>query len=166
MHAMYLLALSSAEESIDLAAAYFVPDELIIRALVAARARNVRIRILLPGAHTDSDVVRHASKASWGELLAAGVEIYEYRPTMMHSKMLIVDREMVSVGSTNFDIRSFRLNDEASLNIYDRPFAERMSLVFEQDLSAASPYGLKKWERRSWKEKFMETIVLPIRSQL
>lgn len=166
MHAMYLLALSSAEESIDLAAAYFVPDELIVQALLAARARNVRIRILLPGAHTDSDAVRHASKASWGELLAADIEIYEYRPTMMHSKMLIVDREMVSVGSTNFDIRSFRLNDEASLNIYDRPFAERMSLVFEQDLSAASRYGLKKWERRSWKDRFMESIVFPIRSQL
>lgn len=166
MHAMYLMALSSAERSIDLAAAYFVPDELIVQALLAARKRNVRIRILLPGAHTDSETVRHASRASWGELLAAGIEIHEYRPTMMHSKMLIVDREMVSVGSTNFDIRSFRLNDEASLNIYDRAFAERMTLVFEQDLTASSPYGLKKWQRRPWKERFMETVVLPIRSQL
>ncbi len=166
MHAMYLMALSSAERSIDLAAAYFVPDELIVQALLAARKRNVRIRILLPGAHTDSDTVRHASRASWGELLAADIEIHEYRPTMMHSKMLIVDREMVSVGSTNFDIRSFRLNDEASLNIYDRAFAERMTLVFEQDLTASSPYGLKKWQRRPWKERFMETVVLPIRSQL
>ena len=166
MHAMYLMALSSAERSIDLAAAYFVPDELIVQALLAARQRTVRIRILLPGAHTDSDTVRHASRASWGELLAADIEIHEYRPTMMHSKMLIVDREMVSVGSTNFDIRSFRLNDEASLNIYDRAFAERMTLVFEQDLTASSPYGLKKWQRRPWKERFMETVVLPIRSQL
>ncbi len=166
MHAMYLLALSSAEHSIDLAAAYFVPDDLIVQALLAARKRNVRIRILLPGAHIDSDTVRHASRASWGKLLAAGIEIHEYRPTMMHSKMLIVDREMVSVGSTNFDIRSFRLNDEASLNLYDRAFAERMSLIFEQDLAASSPYGLKKWQRRPWKERFMETIVLPIRSQL
>lgn len=166
MHAMYLMALSSAGKSIDLAAAYFVPDELIVEALLAARKRSVRIRILLPGAHTDSYTVRHASRASWGELLAAGIEIHEYRPTMMHSKMLIVDREMVSVGSTNFDIRSFRLNDEASLNIYDRAFAERMSLVFEQDLAASSPYGLKKWQRRPWKERFMETVVLPIRSQL
>lgn len=166
MHAMYLLALSSAEKSIDLAAAYFVPDDLIVQALLAARKRNVRIRILLPGAHIDSGTVRHASRASWGELLAAGIEIHEYRPTMMHSKMLIVDREMVSVGSTNFDIRSFRLNDEASLNIYDRTFAGRMTLVFEQDLVASSPYGLKKWQRRPWKQRFMETIVLPIRSQL
>ena len=166
MHAMYLLALSSAEKSIDLASAYFVPDDLIVQALLAARKRNVRIRILLPGAHTDSDTVRHASRASWGDLLAAGIQIHEYRPTMMHTKMLIVDRDMVSVGSTNFDIRSFRLNDEASLNIYDRAFAERMTLIFEQDLVASSPYGLKKWQRRPWQERFMETIVLPIRSQL
>src|SRR5690606_1009772 len=131
MHLMYLLSIAAAEESIDLAAAYFIPDELITRALVAARQRGVRIRILLPGENTDSDAARMASKAGWGPLLAAGVEIAEYEPTMFHNKMLIVDRELVSVGSTNFDLRSFQLNDEASLNVYDRDFALRMTEVFE-----------------------------------
>ena len=125
MHLMYLMALAAAERTIDLAASYFVPDALIDEALLAARGRGVRVRILVPGPHIDSDVVRLASRARWGPLLQAGVEIYEYQPTMMHSKLLIVDGEMVSVGSTNFDIRSFRLNDEASLNVYDRGLRRR-----------------------------------------
>src|SRR5690606_11627303 len=102
------------------AAAYFIPDELITQALVAARHRGVRIRVLLPGPKTDSDAARIASKSGWGPLLLAGVEIFEYQPTMFHNKMLIVDQELVSVGSTNFDLRSFQLNNEASLNVYDR----------------------------------------------
>ena len=85
---------------------------------------------------------------------------------MMHSKLLIIDREMVSVGSTNFDIRSFRLNDEASLNVYDRAFAERMTHVFEQDLLLAKRYTYESWKARPWKEKFAETFIRPIRSQL
>jgi cardiolipin synthase len=79
---------------------------------------------------------------------------------------LIVDREMVSVGSTNFDPRSFRLNDEASLNVYDRAFAERMSAVFEEDLKATRRYTLEMWRERSWKDRFVEKVILPLRSQL
>ncbi len=101
-----------------------------------------------------------------GELLLGGVEIYEYQPTMMHNKMLIVDGEMVSVGSTNFDVRSFRLNDEASLNVYDRSFAARMTAVFEQDLVPTKRYTYAIWQKRPFKEKFMEKIVLPMKSQL
>ena len=111
MHLMYLMGIAAAEHSIDLQASYFVPDELIHKALIAARQRGVTVRILVPGEHIDSDTVRLASKAEWGPLLQAGVEIHEYLPTMMHNKLLIIDKEMVSVGSTNFDVRSFRLND-------------------------------------------------------
>ena len=166
MHLMYLMAIAAATQSIDLEAAYFVPDELIIKALLAARQRNVRVRVILPGEHIDSDAVRLASKASWGELLLAGVEIYEYQPTMMHNKLLVVDRELVSVGSTNFDVRSFRLNDEASLNIYDKPFAERMTVVFEQDLKPTKRYTYETWQQRPLKEKLFEKFVLPLKSQL
>src|SRR5690606_35901227 len=123
----YLLAIAAAEESIDLAAAYFIPDELITKALVAARHRGVQVRVLMPGDKTDSDAARLASKSGWGPLLLAGVEMYEYQPTMFHNKMMIVDHELVSVGSTNFDLRSFQLNDEASLNVYDRGFARHMT---------------------------------------
>lgn len=166
MHLMYLMAIAAARHSIDLQAAYFVPDELITKALLAARQRGVKVRVLLPGEHIDSDAVRLASKATWGELLLAEVEIYEYTPTMIHNKMLIVDRELVSVGSTNFDVRSFRLNDEASLNVYDTAFAERMTVVFERDLAPTRQYTYKMWENRPLKEKLFEKFVLPVKSQL
>jgi len=166
MHLMYLMSIAAAEKNIDLAASYFVPDTLIIQALIAARKRGVRIRVLVPGEHIDSETVRLASKALWGELLQAGVEIHEYLPTMMHVKMLVVDRELVSVGSTNFDIRSFQLNDEASLNIYNADFAARMTTVFEADLLKGKRYTYATWKDRPLSEKFAEKVVRPIRSQL
>lgn len=166
MHLMYLLSIAASVRSIDLAASYFVPDKLIKQALVAARERGVQVRILVPGPHIDSEAVRLASKAEWGELLQAGVEIHEYQPTMTHSKLLIIDHEMVSVGSTNFDIRSFRLNDEASLNVYDTALAERMTAVFEADLLHARRYTFDTWKNRPWREKFAERFALPIKSQL
>ena len=166
MHLMYLLAIAAAEQSIDLEAAYFVPDDLIIKALVAARHRGVQVRVIVPGPHIDSESVRLASKANWGPLLLAGVEIFEYQPTMIHNKMLIVDREMTSVGSTNFDVRSFQLNDEASLNVYDSAFASRMTEVFEQDLKPTKAYTYALWRKRPLKEKLIEKFILPIKSQL
>ena len=153
---MYLLAITSAEKTIDLAAAYFVPDELTRAALVSARRRGVRLRIIVPGTQIDAEVVRKASRANWGALLEAGADIHEYQPTMFHCKTLIVDRQLVSVGSTNFDNRSFRLNDEANLNIYDPAFAERVTAVFEQDLQRARRITLAMWQNRPWQEKLLE----------
>ena len=166
MQLMYLMAIAAAAKQIDLQSAYFVPDELSVKALLAAAARGVKIRLLLPGEHIDSETVRLASREQWGELLKAGIEIYEYLPTMMHNKMMIVDGEMVSVGSTNFDLRSFRLNDEASMNIYDRPFAAQMTSVFDDDLKRARPYTYALWVERPWKEKLLGKVIRPIRSQL
>jgi cardiolipin synthase len=166
MHLMYLMTIAAADHSIDLSAAYFIPDDLISKALIAARYRGVRVRILMPGKNTDSDAARMASKASWGPLLLAGVKMYEYQPTMFHNKMLIVDHQMVSVGSTNFDQRSFQLNDEASLNVYDAGFAQHMGDVFEQDLKLSQEYTYRSWSERSWKEKFAERFLVPLRSQL
>ena len=160
------MSIAAADTSIDLQAAYFVPDTLMIEALIAARKRGVRVRIVVPGKHIDSDTVRLASKAEWGDMLAAGIEIHEYLPTMMHNKLLIVDRAMVSVGSTNFDLRSFRLNDEASLNVYDRDFAQAMTYVFEEDLEKARPYTYEMWKRRPLSQKLAEKLLIPIRSQL
>ncbi|HLM54048.1 MAG TPA: cardiolipin synthase [Pseudoxanthomonas sp.] len=166
MHLMYLMGLAAAKESIDLVSAYFVPDKLIVKALKEARKRGVRVRVILPGVHIDAFSVRYASKAGWGELLLAGIEIHEYQPTMLHTKMLVVDRELVSVGSTNFDIRSFRLNDEASLNLYDRRFAQRMSEVFESDLRRAKQYNYEMWQARPLKDKLLERFIIPFKSQL
>lgn len=130
---MNLLSISSAVKSIRLQAAYFVPDQLVIDTLLAARKRGVNIEIIVPGVHIDKDIVRRASRSHWSVLLEAGVKIYEYRPTMYHCKVIIVDDLWVSVGSTNFDNRSFRLNDEANLNVYDGAFAARQVKVFEKD---------------------------------
>jgi phosphatidylserine/phosphatidylglycerophosphate/cardiolipin synthase-like enzyme len=110
--------------------------------------RGVRIRVLLPGKHIDSQTARIASKRGWGPLLRSGAEIHVYQPTMLHCKMLIFDDYMVSVGSTNFDMRSFELNDEASLNVYDSRFAGQMRNVFERDLKSATRYTYEHWRRR------------------
>jgi cardiolipin synthase len=166
MRLMYLMAITAAEQSIDIEAAYFIPDELMSRELIKAQSRGVRIRILLPDKHIDSETVRIATKRAWGPLLKSGVEIHEYDLTMLHCKMLIFDHYMVSVGSTNFDMRSFELNDEASLNVYDAGFAQRMTEVFEADLKASTPYDYQQWQHRPWLEKIAEIVVIPIRSQL
>ena len=166
MRLMYLMALGAATRTVDLEAAYFVPDGLILEALIAASARGVRVRVLVPGEHMDAESVRFASRHVWGELLRAGVEIHEYVPTMLHNKVLIVDGFLVSVGSTNFDVRSFDLNDEASLNVYDAGFARAMGALFEHDLAQSRPYTLAMWEDRPFRERFMEKVVLPFRSQL
>ena len=166
MHLMYLMAIAAAEHSIDLAASYFVPDELLIEALIAATNRGVQVRIVLPGPHIDSEVVRIASKKEWGPLLDAGMKIYVYQRTMLHTKLLIIDREFISVGSTNFDMRSLRLNDEASLNLYDRNFAEELTEVFEADLRPTVDYTYAMWKKRPLRQKISETVLLPIKSQL
>jgi cardiolipin synthase len=166
MRLMYLTAITAAARSIDIFAAYFIPDRLMTDELVKARRRGVRIRVLVPDKSTDSKVVRVISKREWGPLLESGIEISTYEPTMLHTKMLIFDGLMVSVGSTNFDTRSFELNDEASLNVYDTEFAKQMTAVFEADLKSAVRYSLDEWRARSWLERAAEAALLPIRAQL
>ncbi|TFW09583.1 cardiolipin synthase [Oxalobacteraceae bacterium OM1] len=156
MHLMYLLAIAASRKSIVLSSSYFVPDPLTIDALVAAAKRGVRIRIITPGDDIDTEVVRRASRARWGKLLEAGVEIYEFQPTMFHCKVMVVDGYLSSTGSTNFDNRSFRLNDEANLNIYDRDFAAQLTQVFEADLKRARRITLEAWRNRPWTERAIE----------
>jgi cardiolipin synthase len=110
--------------------------------------------------------VRKASKALWGELLQAGAEIYEYQPTMYHCKVMIVDGFLTSVGSTNFDDRSFRLNDEANLNIYDAAFAARQTETFEDDLAHSRRVTYAAWQNRPWTEKALERLASVLRVQL
>jgi cardiolipin synthase len=166
MRLMYLTAITAAEHSIDIAAAYFIPDSLMTEELVKAQKRGVCVRVLVPDKHTDSEIVRVVSKREWGPLLESGAAMYQYEPTMLHTKMLIFDRFMVSVGSTNFDTRSFELNDEASLNVYDTDFAAHMTAVFEADLKLAKAYSLSEWQHRRWLERAAELILLPLRGQL
>jgi cardiolipin synthase len=165
-HLMYLLSVTAAARSIDLEMAYFIPDDLALDAIVKALKRGVHVRLIVPGPITDAESVRKAGKASWGAILRAGAEIYEYQPTMFHCKVLVVDGLWSSVGSTNFDNRSFRLNDEANLNIYDRDFASQQETVFEQDLKRSRRVTLQEWENRSWTEKAWEKVVSVADGQL
>jgi cardiolipin synthase len=166
MQLMYHLAITAAERSIDLSVAYFVPDDLTRKLLMDALARGVRVRLVTPGEHTDTETVKAASRATWGELLQAGAEIYEYGPTMYHCKVMIVDQLLVSVGSTNFDNRSFRLNDEANLNVYDAAFAQRQTQVFEDDIKRSRRVTYEAWLERPWSEKLHEKMTGLLRSQL
>jgi cardiolipin synthase len=166
MQLMYLLVIAAATRTIDLASAYFVPDQLTTEALVAAMKRGVRFRLIVPGPIIDTDLVRRASRSTWGPLLAAGAEIYEFQPTMFHCKVLIVDGLLVSVGSTNFDPRSFHLNDEANLNVYDKAFAAEQVAVFEQDLARSRRVTLEEWQNRPWQEKLMEHAASVLNAQL
>jgi cardiolipin synthase len=166
MQLMYLLSIASASKSILLSSSYFVPDELAIKALVDAAKRGVQIRIITPGEHIDTAIVRRASRARWGDMLKAGVEIYEYQPTMFHCKVMIVDGFLVSTGSTNFDTRSFRLNDEANLNVYDPAFAAEMAKVFEKDLAQSRRITLEHWLGRPAREKVVEHTMSLLGHQL
>ena len=166
MQLMYLLMINAAVRSIDLSSAYFLPDELARDTIVAAIRRGVRVRVITPGSFTDAALARRASRALWGDLLRAGAEIYEYQPTMYHCKVLVVDGLLVSVGSTNFDDRSFRLNDEASLNIYDSAFARQQIGIFEQDLARSRRVSLEEWEARPWTEKLGERVAALLGPQL
>ena len=166
MQLMYLLAITAAQRSIHLSTAYFVPDALTLRTLADAVKRGVKVQIIVPGAHMDAESVRRASRARWGPLLEAGAEIYEYQPTMYHCKVMIVDSLLVSVGSTNFDNRSFQLNDEANLNIYDREFAARQIEIFRQDLALSRRIGLRAWQQRPRREKLWERAASLIGAQM
>jgi cardiolipin synthase A/B len=163
---LYLLSIAAAGKAIRLSASYFVPDDNEVRMLAQAAKRGVSVQIIVPGPHIDSEIVRRASRASWGELLRAGVEIYEFQPTMYHVKVMIVDGLWVSVGSTNFDTRSFSTNDEANLNVHDRAFAGAQERIFADDLKRSRRISLEEWEKRPWSEKLWEHTMGLLSSQL
>jgi cardiolipin synthase len=163
---MYLLAIASAKHSVRIANAYFVPDDLAMEQMLGARKRGVSIDVIMPGPYNDQPMTRIASQALWGDLLRAGVRIHLYQPTMFHTKVMIVDDVFVSVGSTNFDNRSFQLNDEANLNIFDRAFAAKEVEAFERDRAKSRLVTLEEWEKRPWYQRTLEIPMIWIRSQL
>lgn len=133
IHLMYLLAIASAQQSLLIENAYFLPDDLMRKELIHAAKRGAKVEIVVPGEHIDQKAVRAASRKHWPELLKAGVKIYEYQPAMTHVKLMIVDGTFVSVGSGNLDIRSIRLNDEANMNVLNSAFAAQQTRLFEVD---------------------------------
>ncbi|NNF43649.1 MAG: cardiolipin synthase B [Phycisphaerales bacterium] len=163
---MFLLAIAGAQKSIRIATPYFVPDELTLDHLCRARERGVTIDIIVAGPHTDTPVSRHASRHLWGDLLATGVSIYEYLPTMYHCKYMIVDGAWTSIGSANFDNRSFKLNDEANLVVLDADFATQLERTFDADCGRARRVTLAEWKQRPWPVRFKESAAALLREHL
>ena len=163
---MYLLSITAAEHSLKVGNAYFVPDDLTSEALLDAVRRGVAIEVLVPGLHMDSPVVRGASRHRWGEMLEAGVRIFEFEPTMYHCKTMVIDGLWTSVGSANFDNRSFRLNDEANLNIIDRDFAALETRSFDDDVARSREVTLADWLARPVWQRATDAAAALSRSQL
>ncbi len=163
---LYAVSTAAATEKILLANSYFVPDNDAVRLFAEAARRGVDVRILVPGKINDVPMTMVAGNAHFGGLLKAGIKIYEYQPTMMHGKTMVVDGLFATIGSTNFDNRSFRLNEELNLTVYNADFARRLEQSFWEDLNHSRQYTLKDWlERPLWKRLF-EWALTPFRSQL
>jgi len=164
--ALIYLAVAAAKRSIELTSAYFVPRPAFTEALVEAAGRGVRMRILVPGSHIDKQFVRTAGRAAYDELIDAGIEIYEYCPTMLHAKTLTVDEIWSSVGSVNFDNRSFQLHDEVTLCVQSERFAGQLHDVFESDLEDSERIEPDQWRERPITQRARENVTKYARREL
>jgi len=155
---MFLYAIAGATRTIDLQSPYFLPDSSLRFVLTAARQRGVRIRVLTDGDITDTKTVKRASRAKYGELIARGDRVYEYQPTMMHAKVMIVDRHLSVFGTPNLDNRSLEMNDELSVATTDPALAETLTRAFEDDLTRSKTWSAEEWKRRPLYEKVLEAF--------
>jgi cardiolipin synthase A/B len=165
MYTMFLLAIASARRSIYITNPYFVPDDKMLSTLLQARQRGVRVVLLLPGA-TDHNLVRQASRSELGQLLRAGIKVYEYRAALLHAKTMVIDSIWATVGSTNLDRRSFELNEELNLVVYNPDIARRLEGVFEADLRGSREVTYEAWKNRGILSRFLEALSLPFRDQM
>jgi cardiolipin synthase len=165
MYTTFLLAVSAARESISITNPYFVLDRTMQKALVDATRRGVKVRVLVPG-EIDHNIVRQASRRQYGDLLRAGIQIYEYAPALLHSKTMVIDGVWATIGSTNLDNRSFALNEELNLILYSRPVARRLERIFEDDLAHSRPVTYAQWRKRPFTSKILEVMALPLRDLL
>jgi cardiolipin synthase len=166
VEALYFLAIECARETLDLTAAYFAPRPAFVEVLGDAAKRGVRVRVLVPGPHIDKEFVRIAGRRAYDELLECGVEIYEYQPTMLHAKTLCIDEAWTSVGSVNFDNRSFQLHDEATLCVQSERFAGEMTEQFERDLEVSERIEPRRWNGRPARHRAAEAVLGLARREL
>jgi cardiolipin synthase A/B len=164
---VYAISLAAASKEIWIANSYFLPDDATSGLFVAAVKRGVDVRVIVPSdAQNDVPATKAAGRSSFGPLLEGGVKIYEYQPTMFHLKTMVVDGIFSTVGSANFDDRSFHLNEEINLFVYDTAFAGVMKERYGRDLLRCRPYTHAMWNRRSLKKRVTEWLVRPFRSEL
>ncbi|HTG43473.1 MAG TPA: phospholipase D-like domain-containing protein [Verrucomicrobiae bacterium] len=154
---LYLYSIAAARRSIRLSHSYFVPDNLAIEMLVAAARRGVKIEVITPGI-IDWNIVRRAARSRWDRLMEAGVQFYEFEPARYHCKVMVVDESWVTFGSINFDDRSFRINGEANMNVYDPVFAARQVQLFEADKALSTRISRREFRKRPWYIRAVENF--------
>ena len=155
---MFLKAIGNAKKSIYLQTPYFLPTEGLLRALQAAALSKIDVRVMIPR-RSDSAMLRHASFSYIKDCLRAGIKVYLYEPGMLHGKVIIVDDDFVTVGSTNFDFRSFEHNFEANLFVYSKDFNERMTDIFMRDLEESTRVLPYDWEHRPRIDKMKQSVM-------
>jgi cardiolipin synthase A/B len=160
------LAIVCAQERLYIANAYFLPDDAAIDILIDAKQRGVDVKIIVPGGHNDMWIARHGSIHLYGKLLKADIEIYEYQRTMLHQKIMVVDGVWLTVGTTNFDNRSFALNEESNVCIYDRDFAQELERVFISDLAECRRVRLEEWKSRGLKTRAQGLLAAFLKEQI
>jgi cardiolipin synthase A/B len=162
---LFLLSISSAKKSILITNSYFIPDDTMIEALLKAAARGVRVVVLVPG-KIDHQITYRASRSNYGRMLLGGIQIFEYTAALMHAKTMVVDGVWATVGSTNFDNRSFALNEELNLTVYDSGLARRLEEAFEQDLKYSRKITYEEWNSRGIGERIYEIFAFPVKEYL
>jgi cardiolipin synthase len=163
---LYIVSIVSARQTIYIANAYFVPDSDTLRALEGAVRRGVDVRVIVPGELTDVPIVRQAARWQYERMLRRGIRIFEYQPTMMHAKTMVVDGIWSTIGSSNFDDRSFRLNDEVNVNIYDENIASQMEKMFFEDLARSEEISQRHWHARPFVDRMKEKVAAWFKPQL
>jgi len=153
------LLIEGADHTVRISTPYFLPDRALRRALVMMAGRGVAVTVIVPGRRTDQHWVRLASRRMWGQLLEAGIRIFEYQPAMIHAKVLVVDELWAVLGTTNIDNRSFEHNDEDNLAMRDAAVATRLLADYERDLGASEEVTLARWRRRPLWEKIVGPFV-------
>jgi cardiolipin synthase len=166
VEALYFLAIACARESLYLTSAYFAPRPAFVEALTDAAGRGVDVRVLVPGEHIDKGFVRQAGRSVYEELLEGGVRIYEFCPTMIHAKTLSIDGAWSSVGSVNFDNRSFQLQDEVTLCVCSSEFAGQLDAQFRRDLARSAEIDLERWNGRALPARASEALTRLARREL
>jgi cardiolipin synthase len=162
----YYLSIASARRTLFIANPYFVPDQGAIDLLIAAKQRGVDVRVMVAGIHNDNWMARQNSVRLYGPLLKAGIEIYEYNHTMLHQKTMVVDGVWSTVGTTNFDSRSFAHNEENNVCFYDATLAAKLESIFIADMKGCERITLQKWERRGVFAKSVQAVVSLFQEQV
>jgi cardiolipin synthase len=163
---LYSVAIASAQREVFIQNPYFAPDDSVVELFATVVKRGVVIHLMVPGENTDSPFVRRAGCHLYGPLLRAGVHIHEFQPTLLHQKVVIIDRVWSHVGSTNFDSRSLKLNEEVGIGLLDRTLAAQLLQAFENDLQYCRELTLEQWSKRSIPLRLFDWLAYQVHDQL